>query len=77
VLRYISAARDKAYSWGDAGQIVWENNFIENCRVIGQEFVWARDMIELLTNCELDKKKYLREMIALAKDQRVEASSQT
>jgi hypothetical protein len=50
---------------------VWENNFVDNCNIIAEEFEWARDMIELLTNCELDKGKYYREVAGLRKEQRV------
>jgi hypothetical protein len=51
MLRHQHRARHQKYLLPHPGKIVWENNFIENCRIIGEEFEWANDMIELLTNC--------------------------
>ena len=51
MLRHQRRAHHQKYLLGHAGKIVWETTFIENCRVIGEEFEWANHMIDLLTNC--------------------------
>jgi hypothetical protein len=58
-------------------KIVWEDNFIDNCQSIANEFGWANDLIDLVGNCELAKTKYFIEVNMLKNEAKVEQPTET
>lgn len=50
---------------------------MSNCEEVREEFPWADDMIELVSNCELVKTRYFKEMESLKAEMKVDEPAQT
>ena len=47
---------------------MWETKFITNCEQLVPDYMWAAELINLLSDNELPKIKYYRDVHSLRKD---------
>ena len=62
MLWYEVYENSKEYRVYNIGKIIWENNLINNCNMIKQNFKWAGEIIELVQNNPQPKSLYLKEI---------------
>ncbi len=62
---------EEAYNYHNQGKIIWENNFITHCVQIKDEFKWAQEIIDLISQNLRPKGSYFKEVNDLKLDVRV------